>query len=154
MKVKKWEEWYKGGQLKEVKNLKVIRKKSKANDVVLKGRTQKISVKHGEFKAFSSRDFQLTEEGKYKKGVKHGTWVAYYPGGRTPTVICNYKKGKLHGVYKTFDRRGRLIQRGDYAKGVKHGKMQFYNSKGKVIKEMNYRYGRRVNMYSNKNFRP
>ena len=86
--------------------------------------------------------------------MKHGTWFAYYPGGRTPTVICNYKNGKLHGVYKTFDRRGRLIQRGDYAKGVKHGKMQFFNSKGKIIKEMTYRYGRRINMYNNKNFRP
>ena len=70
-----------------------------------RGRIQKISVKHGEFKAYSSRDFQLTEEGKYKKGVKWGlvfgknfknkteaTWEAF-PLGIQANFLCRKKKG-------------------------------------------------------------
>ena len=62
----KWTTLFSNGQYKEIKNLKIIKKKSKANDVVLKGRVHQMSVKHGKYEAYSARDYQLVENGIYK----------------------------------------------------------------------------------------
>jgi antitoxin component YwqK of YwqJK toxin-antitoxin module len=139
----KWMEWYENGRVKEIMNYKIIRKKSKANDVVLKGRTHKLSVKNGLYVTFSSKDFQVTEEGKYKKGEKHGDWFAYHPGGRLIAVSNQYKKGKLHGVTKQFDRKGKIIQSSTYKNGLLDGPMRFYNERGKMTKELFFKNGQR-----------
>lgn len=140
----KWTEWYENNRLKEVINYKIIRKKSKANDVVLKGRIHRISVKHGEFVTFSNKDFQITEIGKYKRGEKDGVWQAYHPGGRIIAVENEYKNGKLHGTSRQFDRKGKIIQLSTYKNGLLHGPMKFYNEKGKITKEFNFKYGQKV----------
>ena len=148
----KWITLFSNGQYKEVKNMKIIKKKSKANDVVLKGRVHQMSVKHGKYEAYSARDYQLVEKGVYKNGKKHGTWFAYHPGGRIPSVITNYKNGKLNGVYQTFTRRGKLIQKGNYSKGVRHGKMIFLDAQGKIVSEKLFKYGKEIKTFQT--FRP
>ena len=144
LQVGKWTEWYENGRVKEIINYKVIKKKSKANDVVLKGRVRRVSVKHGEFVTFSNKDFQITEIGKYKKGEKDGTWLAYHQGGRIVAVQNQYKNGKLDGTTKQFDRKGKIIQTSTYKNGLLHGSMRFYNEKGKLTKEYFFKNGQKV----------
>ncbi len=148
----RWTEWYENGRVKEIINYKVVRKKSKANDVVLKGRVKQLSVKHGEFVTFSNKDFQVTEEGKYKNGEKHGVWFAYHPGGRLIAVQNEYKNGKLNGLSQQFDRRGKRIQSSVYKNGRLDGPMRLYNEKGKLTKEVMFKNGQRVS--NDLNFRP
>ncbi|MFM7661864.1 MAG: toxin-antitoxin system YwqK family antitoxin [Bacteroidota bacterium] len=148
----KWMEWFENGRPKEIINYKFIRKKSKANDMILKGRIHKLSVKHGAFVTFSNKDFQPTEEGNYKNGEKHGIWYAYHQGGAIIAVSNEYKKGKLHGVSKQFDRRGKVIQISSYKNGLLNGAMRFYDERGKMIKEIYFKNGQRAS--NTKQFQP
>jgi antitoxin component YwqK of YwqJK toxin-antitoxin module len=152
LQIGKWIEWYENGRPKEIINYKIVRKKSKANDLILKGRVKKLSVQHGEFVTFSNKDFQVTEEGKYRNGEKHGIWYAYHPGGRLIAVQNEYKKGKLDGLSQQFDRRGKKIQSSVYKKGRLNGPMRLYNEKGKLTKEVIFKDGKKVS--NSINFEP
>lgn len=145
LQVGKWTEWFENGRLKEIVNYKVINKKSKANDVVLKGRVRRISVKNGEFVTCSNKDFQVTEVGRYKKGEKTGVWQAYHPGGRLVAVENTYKNGKLHGVSRQYDRKGKIIQSSTYKRGLLDGPMKLYNEKGRITKEIYFKNGQKIN---------
>ena len=113
---------------------------------------KKLSVQHGEFVTFSNKDFQVTEEGKYRNGEKHGIWYAYHPGGRLIAVQNEYKKGKLDGLSQQFDRRGKKIQSSVYKKGRLNGPMRLYNEKGKLTKEVIFKDGKKVS--NSINFEP
>jgi antitoxin component YwqK of YwqJK toxin-antitoxin module len=152
LQIGKWVELYENGRPKDIINYKIIRTKSKANDLILKGRVKQLSVQHGEFVTFSNKDFQVTEEGKYRKGEKHGVWLAYHPGGRLIAVQNEYKNGKLNGLTQQFDRRGKRIQSSVYKNGRLDGPMRLYNEKGKLTKEILFKNGKRVS--NDLNFRP
>ena len=102
------------------------------------------SLEHGHFASYSSKDFQLTEEGEYKEGKKDGEWIAYFPGGKKAAVVSNYKKGELDGTMKTYDRRGNIMQEVDYKDGLKHGRFIVYDRKGKVLVEKEFQFGMQV----------
>ena len=143
-KVGEWIDYFENGRPRDIINYKLFKEKSKVNYGIMKDRTVMESLEHGHFASYSSKDFQLTEEGEYKEGKKDGEWIAYFPGGRKAAVISNYKEGELSGTMKTFDRRGNIMQEVDYKDGLKHGRFIVYDRKGKILVEKEFQLGMQV----------
>lgn len=143
-KVGTWYTYYYNGRLKEKVNYKIFTQKNGTNDMAVMGLKETMSDFHGNYEAYSQKDYQLKAKGKYRKGMKHGQWIDYYPGGLVPTIISEYRYGKLDGVFKQLDPRGRVVYEIHYKNGLKHGPFIIYGENGNIVSRKEFRNGHEV----------
>ncbi|MBU2020653.1 MAG: hypothetical protein KJ941_13490 [Bacteroidetes bacterium] len=152
-KAKQWITFYDNGLPAELATYKVFNVKSKINYSILKDFDRVESQLHGKFIRYSQKDFQKSEEGKYKHNQKTGEWIAYQTGGTRPAVISNYKKGELSGWMKQYDKSGVLVSEVEYKDGLKDGRFLVYDRNGKVVSEKLFKEGVQV-VEGGKSFAP
>lgn len=138
-KINKWTYWSVKGKIIEIRNYKLIEKKSGL--IPDENRIVKKSVNHGEWVKYSEIDESIVSIEKYSEGKLDGDSKYYFPGGVIENRIVAYKNGLLNGVYKSFDRKGNLTTETHYKDNKKHGDMKIYSRRGKLISHVTYKDG-------------
>ena len=144
LKTGTWKTFDQKKNLLLIENYKLMKSDRKKTEIVIIGRSEEVSVLHGDFKAFSETDFAIKSEGKYKNGEKNGTFIDYYPGGVVPTIVAQYKEGKLHGLFQQFSRQGQIRHQIQYKNDLKDGAFLIFNASGKVLIRKRFSRGREL----------
>ncbi len=98
---------------------------------------------HGKFIDYR-RSGAKYEEGVYRNGYKIGVWKLYRGEDGWLYSETTYEDGTKNGQHKVYYKSGIVEKEGNNIKGSRNGIWKFYNEAGKLIKETEYKLGRKI----------